>query len=184
MLLEIDIIVALHVFGAVLGMGAALMGDLVFLTSAKDKIFSHDEMRLMNAIGNAVWLGLTVLAVSGLLLFFRDPSAYLVSSKFIAKMVVVLIITLNGIVLHAYHMKHLKGVLGVHFPGDKNFMKNANLMAIGGVISVVSWFTALTLGVSSGSSFSALNILLIYLAVILSGTVAVYFLKREFLRRK
>lgn len=183
MLLDIDFIVALHVFGAVLGMGAALMGDLVFLTSAEDRKLSHDEIRLMNAIGNAVWAGLFLLAVSGALLFFRDPSSYLLSSKFIAKMIVVAIIALNGIILHAYHMKNLRGVLGIHFPGDKNFMKNASLMAVSGVISVVSWFTALILGVSAGSTLAFWQILIVYIGVIVAGIGIAIFLKRDFIEK-
>ena len=58
-----------HVLSAVVGMGAALMGDFLFNFYSKDKILNQTEIQTLNVLSKIVWYGLLLLLISGLMLF-------------------------------------------------------------------------------------------------------------------
>lgn len=160
------IFLILHLIGVAIGAGSAYMGDILFLVSAEDRVFSKDETHLMHTAGTVTWLGLLLLAISGLGLFAQDPATYLQSSKFITKMILVGIIALNGIALHHAHMPNIKKVIGIKIHTHKGFMKSSHLMQVSGAISVTAWTSVIILGALPSIPFSVLEALLIYTAIL------------------
>lgn len=136
----------LHIFGAVIGAGGAYVSDAMFFASVKDRVISDVELRFMRIGSMFVWIGLGILLVSGLLLFSTNVAGYLASSKFLIKMLIVGVITVNGIVFHIFHFPRLYRHVGKHYPSSEEFMRYKKLLIVSGVISITSWTFALILG--------------------------------------
>src|SRR3990167_3643072 len=102
--ISLDIIfILLHILGTAIGAGAAFTGDFIFLSSARKRILTKSEIRIFKLTGKIVWLGLLILTISGIGLFFERPDIYWHSGKFWAKMAIVLIIAINGLAFHFLH---------------------------------------------------------------------------------
>ena len=136
----------IHVFGAVLGAGGAYLSDAMFFTSVKDKVISKTELHFLKIGSIFVWVGLGMLFISGLLLFSTNPAGYLESSKFMIKMLIVLIIFLNGLVFHMTHLPRIRRHAGQHYPSSDEFTRKSKLLIASGVVSMTSWTFALILG--------------------------------------
>ncbi len=80
-------------------------------------------------LSGAIWLGLGVLTVSGAVLFGMNPSKYLHNGGFVAKMIVVAVLMLNGLLLH--------GRLATFRPSA--------LILLAGAVSSVSWYGSLAI---------------------------------------
>jgi hypothetical protein len=163
-----------HVLGAVIGVGGAYMSDIMFFSSVKNRIINRSEMRFLKIGSNFVWLGLFILILSGILLFFTNPERYIDSSKFLIKMFIVLIIFLNGLVFHFMHLPLLKRHVGMKYDLSKEFIKKKNLLIVSGVVSVSSWTFALILGSMRSIPIdftSALVIYLLFEVVAVSGSL-------------
>jgi len=140
------IYVLMHLFGVTLGAGGSFMSDVLFVTTTKDKVLDKSELEILKKGSLVVWAGLLVLIISGALLFSLDPETYLNSSKFILKMIIVGIITVNGAVFHFVHTPRLEKLVDKHLATDPDFEKYSRGMYWSGAVSIVSWVCALVLG--------------------------------------
>lgn len=86
-----------------------------------------------------VWLGLTLLIISGALLFFMDIDKYLNSTKFLAKMTIVGIIILNGIFFHMIHLPRIQRHENNDLPSSDEFSRSVHLLIGSGTLSFLSW---------------------------------------------
>lgn len=155
-----------HIIGVALGAGGAVMSDLMFFASIKDKKISKTEITFLGLGSALVWTGLFLLILSGTGLFLSDTEKYLNSSKFIAKMAIVTVIFINGLLFHWRHMPLLAKHSGKYLYKSRDFMKNSSLLIISGVVSIVSWMSALVLGSLRSVSYTYQEVLLIYLAIV------------------
>ncbi len=147
-----ELTVFLHLVGLALGFGGALVSDVMFFSSIKDKRISKQELHFMQLGGRMVWIGLIILFLSGIGLVWFKP-ALLASSKFLLKMVVVTVIAINGAVFHLRHLPHLRDHVELPFHNSESFLARSHLLTISGAISVVSWFSAAFLGSLPGVPF-------------------------------
>lgn len=164
-----ELITFLHLIGVALGFGGAMVSDAIFFSSIKDKQISRTEFRFLQLAGSLVWTGLAILILSGIGLVSLNPDL-LSSPKFLIKMVVVLVIVLNGIVFHAHHLPHLGRHINMMFHLSETFTKKSLWLTVSGGISVVSWFTAALLGSLPGLPYTfttlfGMYILLLFVAV-------------------
>jgi hypothetical protein len=142
-------LLTLHLAGLALGLGGATIGDLAILRHVR-KGGPHPAEQL-RYLSQAIWLGLAVLGVSGVALFALQPSAYLHSSGFVAKMIVVAVLMGNGVYLHRQIPK-----LRI---GPTTFLS--------GSISTVSWYSALAIAMFRGHvQLSVVGYLSVYLAAV------------------
>ncbi len=162
-----------HVFGAIIGAGGAYASDLMFFSSMKDKKLSSTEIRFLK-IGSAMtWVGLVLLYVSGAALFMLDPVTYSQSSKFLAKVIIVLVITINGVLFHITHMPRMQGYKNQHLPSLEHFVHNSKFLYISGAVSLVSWTSTVFLGMVKSIPASLPLILSVYgIALVLASFVA------------
>ena len=138
-----------HIVGTALGVGGATITDTLFFKFLKDFKISGWEANVMKTLSSVIWIGLGVIFLSGLGLFLSNPAGYLASSKFITKMFVVAIITINGLVLHRYITPHLKRITfhEKHDHKKGELHKLRKLAFASGAVSISSWYIAMTLGV-------------------------------------
>ncbi len=173
-----------HVFGAILGAGGAFVGDTMFFSSIKDGHINKDELRFLKLGGKMVWFGLFILVVSGIFLVLTDPQHYLSSSKFLAKVTIVCVIILNGLIFHLIHFPHIRGHVGLKFNESPTFVKRAPYLLISGAISVVSWISTVILGMLRGVPYSYTDIMSLYLFIILIAVAGALFLKNTLFNLK
>ena len=160
-----SILVIAHLFGMVMGMGSAFVGDSIFFSGLKRRNFSSETIRFLKLSGKLVWFGLLIMFVTGAALFFLNVDRYIDSSKFLLKMIVVAVIALNGLVFHLKHLKFFERFAG-HDIGETEFQKRKFLIFASGGISSVSWISALILGSLRSIPYTLSQGILIYLALL------------------
>lgn len=174
--------IILHLLGVVVGMGGAVMSDMLFMRATKDKIISKEELPMLDTGGKMVWAGLALIYISGALLFMLNPEGYMESSKFISKMAIVGIITLNGVLIHLVHIPVMKKCLGQNLTTSPIFKKRSMLLFVSGAVSATSWLWALVLGVFRGIPYSVETILSVYIGTVLIAVVVALFARIHFFK--
>ncbi len=157
-----------HLFGIALGAGGAFISDLLFFKSIRDKKITKTEMGFLILGSHCVTVGLCILVISGAGLFSLDPAKYLASSKFLAKMTVVAILALNGIIFHMVHIPRLKRLAAGKISATI-FKRYRWQILASGVISLVSWATAIVLGAFKTIPWEYELIISLYVAVLFFG---------------
>ena len=158
-----------HLLGVVLGAGGAFMSDAMFFSSAKDGQISEMEIRFLKLASRVVWIGIIILVISGALIFLEDTEKYLNSSKFLAKMTIVGIIILNGVIFHISHIPFLYRHTNLHMCLSKEVKDRMPGLIVSGVVSMISWLSALVLGSLKTVPYSYFVIMGFYLAVLALG---------------
>jgi len=171
----------LHLFGVTLGAGGSFMSDVLFITTTKDKVLDVSEFRILKNGSAVTWVGLLLLFISGVLLVSLDPQFYFNSDKFILKMIIVGVITLNGIVFHFIHTPRLKKLIGTQLSSSKEFKSYSMGMYYSGALSIVSWVSALILGGLRMIPISVFLGLVIYVGLILIAIVGAELKRRKYL---
>ncbi len=156
----------IHIFGVALGAGGAFIGDGIFFRSVHDGKISKQEFGFIQLSSKFTWVGLFILFVSGIAIFLTDLSTYLDSSKFLAKMTIVLILTINGVFFHVMHIPRLEQDVGKLLSSTKSFNELKAHLIFSGVVSMVSWSFALVLGMLRSIPYSYWTIMLVYLLVV------------------
>ena len=175
-------VTVLHLVGVAIGLGGAFFSDMLFFRSVKNGVLSLPEVRLLHTGGTFVTFGLLILIFSGVALFFQDPARYMDSSKFLAKMVVVAVISFNGAVFHAVHLQTLRRLVGVKLRDSRIFAKASTGLFISGAISVASWLSALALGALRSLPYSLAEILYAYAVILFVASVGALVMRRSFLK--
>lgn len=135
-----------HLVGVVFGAGGAAASDLMFFSCIKDHRISKTEARFLRLGSAMTWGGLAILILSGIGLFLTDPTHYMASAKFISKMLIVAIITVNGALFHFDHIPWLHKHIDIPLRTAEQFTRRAPRLIISGAVSVTGWMAALVLG--------------------------------------
>lgn len=169
------IVTVLHVLTVVLGMGAALMSDILFSFYSHDKKLSRTEAATLQILSTVVWTSLIAIIVSGVGLFFSDMARYMVSTKFLAKMTIMGVLITNGFILHRY-ISRVMTARG--FLSSAMYTHERKVAFACGAISVTSWVTLCTLGVLNSVSWSYQHVLALYGVVVLVAITVALFVER------
>lgn len=174
----------IHVFGAIIGAGGAFVSDGMFFDTIKDGRVTKRELDFMKLGGKFVWTGLFVLLVSGILLVSTDPARYLASDKFIAKVIIVAVIVVNGVVFHTIHIPHIRNHLGIKLKESETFLKKSSFIMASGALSLTSWVFAVILGSLRHVPYSYIQIVGVYFVCVLVAVLAALVMKKMMLRMK
>lgn len=155
-------LVAVHLFGLALGAGGAFVSDALFLHLIRDKKLQRHEIAILRITSKLVWAGLFLLVVSGIGLFLQDPERLLQSSKFLAKMIIVFILTANGLIFHNVHLPFFDALQGRALARTPGMLRARRWLSVSGAISGTSWTAALILGSLKQVPFAASEILTVY----------------------
>ncbi len=133
-------ILTAHILGTVLGLGGATVADILFFRFLKDYKISRLECDVLSILKKVILGALSLIIASGIGLCFTDMVLYSASGPFLAKMLIVGVITINGIALHLIIAPHLLRLdLKLHHKRHREWRRTA--FALGG-ISVCSWYCA------------------------------------------
>jgi uncharacterized membrane protein len=168
----------IHLIGVAIGAGGAFAADYIFFQSIKDQKITSTEMNFIENSSKMVWFGLLILVVSGLGLFTENPEEYISSSKFISKMIVVLIIAINGIFFHVTHTPRLKQSMYRNL--KDHFKEKRNFFILSGALSGVSWLYVIILGSLRSIPYSVTEALVIYIVFVLIAFGGALLLSRKY----
>lgn len=172
------IFLILHIFGVVLGAGAAYTGDAIFLTSVRKKLLTASEVRIFKITGNVVWLGLLIAVISGIGLVLQRPEIFLYSEKLWAKITIIGIIAANGIIFHVMHRSTLERSIGKKFLLTSEIINKRRGIVISGAISVVSWSFVIILGTLGRTPFTYFQFIGAYALVLILACLTATYLEK------
>ncbi len=166
-----------HFVGLAIGLGAATLLDLLILRFFATRRFTWDMLDILILSSKVVSFGLVLLWISGFgfleYYYFVDPEK-LYNPKIHAKLAIVVILTLNGFLLHRYVMPYIEdhagGILIYDLPSGRR-----QLMMFTACVSVVSWYAPLVIANLPQLNFSVpvMDILGLYIVALLAAiTVA------------
>lgn len=170
-----------HLAGVIIGVGGAYVSDFLFIRSVRDGILSLKELSILSWASRLVWIGLIILILSGIGIFFTNSEHYLQADKFLAKQTIVLILFINGLIFHKLHMPLFRRHAESHFPSSEEFIGLRKWILVSGVISITSWTAALIIGAWRSMPYSYSEIIGVYLGLIILGTSIAYFIKNKIL---
>ena len=169
-----------HVLSVVVGMGSALVADMLSIRFGMNKKLSTFEVSTVRFLSHVVTFALLGIVAFGLMLFFSDPEKYLSSSKFLVKMTVIGVLVINGFLLHRFVFSNIgkRGIMTL-----PNYKPLRRLGFVLGAVSVVSWISALILGLLSSIPFSYEIGLSIYVSIVLFASIFALIIEKLLLAR-
>jgi len=180
------VIVIAHAMATALGLGAATLADFFFFKFLKDYKISEKEAQILDHISQFIWLMLGVIVLTGIGLFLPIQGQYLESSKFIAKMIIVSVIVVNGAFLNlvvapklvkiSFDKKH------EHHHKKGELRRSRRLAFSLGPISIVSWYSAFILGSVRSIPLTAAEGLTVYGVLVLIAILAGQVIETFFVR--
>jgi uncharacterized membrane protein len=180
------VIVILHALAAALGVGTVLVTDIFFMKFLRDYRISHSESEILDTLSQIVWFALAMLILTGIALFLPASAGYLAKTKFVAKVFVVGIITVNGILLNLFVAPKLVkisfGEEPIDHPGELHHLRRV-AYAFGG-ISITSWLITFILGSIRSLPFSSLQIIIGYVILILGVVIISQYVDYRTIHRK
>lgn len=161
------IIIILHALAAAIAIGATVATDTLFFSFIKDFSISKKERQIFDSLSKILWWSLVALIVTGIFIFLTDVDRYMASTKFITKMILVVVVALNGALLNWFITPHMNKL---RFDTDTDEKNNLSLVrrisfASGG-ISITTWLVIFILGSIPHIPFSVGEAMLLYLGLI------------------
>lgn len=143
-----SIILIFHIMFVALGLGAATLTDVFFLKFLKDFRISEHEADVLSTLSQFIWFALCFIIITGFALFLPEAAYLQESPKFLAKMIVVAVIIVNGAFLNLYVAPRLVKIsFGERHRHREGELSRARRLAFAlGSISIVSWYSAFILG--------------------------------------
>jgi len=161
-----------HFIGLALGLGAAMLLDLMILRFFLGRVMTQQSCDIFAFCSDIVAVGLKLLWVTGLgflIYYYVYEPVKLTNEKVWAKMVIVAILSVNGYYIHKTILPFLQQqVGGTMLEGTTQLQQHIFVSA--GMISFVSWFGPLIIANLPHLNFQVpmLQILLVY-GLVLAG---------------
>jgi uncharacterized membrane protein len=180
-----ELLVAIHLFGLVLGLGGATITDILFFRFLRDWRITSFEADVMRTLSQVIWLGLAILVLSGLGIYLPQAVVLNSSTKFLVKVVAVIIIIVNGAFLNLKISPHL---ISFSFTdadeGSGSKMVRLRRLSFAlGAVSVTSWYTAFLLGMVRSVPIGFRLLLLLYVAALVMAIAGSQLVERRLVQR-
>ncbi len=164
--------ITVHLLGLVLGLGGALILDVMIFHFLNNFKISTREAVIMHLLSQMIVLGLILLFVSGVAIMFTDLQGYLENQRFLMKMTVVGVVALNGVVLNLYVAPKME-LISLREEDRESNQTLVKVSFIVGAVSAISWLAAFFLAmIGILDTFSYITLLFAYLlllAIAISG---------------
>jgi len=171
------VFVVWHLIGVSLGVGGAMISDYLFFRFLQDWKISLEESEILGMLSQVIWLALAFLVISGLALYLPQMEELNQSGKFLAKMIMVGVIIVNGAILNLVISPKLIDMFAGKGQGNRS--KTRKLAFALGAISMTSWLSVLVVATALPRSFSGPKILITYAVFLLGAVVVSQFIERK-----
>jgi hypothetical protein len=171
-----EVLRVVHLIGLACGVGGGVVADSLMGKAVLGNKIDKSQLETMHHVGSIVTAGLALLILSGvgfLTNYSLAAPELLLNPKLWAKLTIVAIVGLNGLVLHKVILPFLETRVGKPLFA-KDVAKQAHTTMTVGAISAVSWYSALILGSWAGLNFIAsYGVIFGVYAVVLVGAIVV-----------
>jgi len=179
----------LHAIAAAIALGGTLLSDVFFFNFARNYTISNAEDRVLRILSSTLWFALVGIIISGIGLYLSAPDVYNDSAKFIAKMILVVVVILNGIVLNVLVAPRLKMIAFDKELDQKNDVAWLRQLAFAsGFVSLSTWLIIFILGSVARIPVSAGIFLLGYVIFevmgIIGSQIFAHFIARRHTRER
>lgn len=165
-----------HLLAIAAALGPALAADALLLTRGLLRPVTDATVEMLRFLAQLVLVGLVAVWVTGIPLAIEVAKIhpeFLGNQKFWVKVAIVVVLSVNGLMVHRVVLPHLVGQVGRRFFDGCGTGQRLGLAAVGGV-SLASWTFPMLLGVAKELSYvvPAAQLLEAYglaLAVAISG---------------
>lgn len=143
------ILIIIHLTGLMLGMGCAMFLDIYMLRRLYTHRLEQNDVRLLQFGSSVVMLGLVLLWISGLgflLDYAAAATEKLSNPKIWSKMSIVVVLTINGMMLHGIVFPRFAARIGRRAFDEAQTSRDSMLFLVSGLVSSVSWVAAFVLG--------------------------------------
>lgn len=183
-------ILMIHLLGFALGVGGATITDVLFYRFLSDFKISKEEDGILRIMSQVIWVGLFLAILSGIGLYLPEMATLNESSKFLVKVVIVFVITLNGAILNLLIAPRLVDMsfkstesLGNTLQVTKMLKLRKTAFALG-AISLVSWYSVFALGVMDHTSMPFLTILNYYILLVVLAVLVSQIVEKVYSKKK
>ena len=157
--------VVMHVVGTVFGVGAATVNDLLFMRAIGNPEEGEAYRRYNASLSLLAWAGVLLIAISAVAFWLTHPQIHS-SQKILTKIGLTIVVALNGLVMNVVLRPRLQALQPVDWTKRSKLTWAAGSGAVLGAISIVTWYTLLTLGAVGRVNWTATQIVPIYLAAV------------------
>lgn len=166
-----NIVLMFHLFGFAIGLGAVTVTDVLFFKFLKDFKISEFEADVLRTLSQIVWFALIVIAISGFGLYLSEAGELNQSGKFLAKMLVVAVILLNGVFLNIVVSPKLVSIsFGKKHEHEEGELGRLRKLAYSsGALSLASWYYAAALGMARQPTLGFKGLIFVYLFMVGAG---------------
>ena len=172
--------IAVHVIGAVLGVGTVRVNDLQFWRAIGDKDLGLAFQKSAVFYGKIIKAGLALLVLSGLYFMFNRPVLW-GSEKILTKLALVGVLVINGFIINFVLEPKIKRLKESDWEKKSPTLKNVVLSRIPfDAISLTTWYAVLFLGAVGRQPWAYWQIAIGYVLIM----VAVYTILRLLLRAR
>jgi len=138
----------MHLIGLTAGLGGALYSDFLMVANGVLKRLNEQTLTEVKRLSKFVTYGLLLLWVSGAALAYEislTKPEFLTNEKFWAKVIIVAVLTLNGVFVHYVVLNEAKRSIGKRLLIDSSIPMLV-VLAVSGSVSFVSWMVPFILG--------------------------------------
>lgn len=173
------IAIILHLLFVMVGMGSAIISDILFSFFSKDKKIDKKEDSILNILSNTIWVSLIGMLATGFLLFLHNPEKYGSSADFLSKMSMVLILMLNGLVFAFYIHPNLRHLSFTDTNSAHKLVRVRKVSFACGALSITTWLSIFILALIDKITLTYMEIMATYgiiviCAMLLSQVVDTY----------
>lgn len=182
------LIIFVHLSGLAFGVGGAWILDLYILRKMYKSPVTKENIQIIDFVSKVIVVGLAMLWVSGLSFiayyYLMQPES-LSNHKIWAKLLMVVMLTINGYYLHQLVLPIISRNLGKVLIKTIS-LKEVNLFMLTGCISFITWPLAMILGTfkSINFAFSFFELITCYLVILISALVVSFILKSHLLEKE
>ena len=138
----------MHLIGLTAGLGGALYSDFLIVTNGVLRRLNKQTLTEVKRLSKFVTYGLLLLWISGVALAYEislTKPEFLSNEKFWAKVIIVAVLTLNGVFVHYVVLNEAKRSIGKRLLIDSK-LPMLVVLAVSGSVSFVSWMVPFILG--------------------------------------
>jgi len=147
-----------HILAVMVAVGAVTITDYIHILGLRSHRFEKQSAFLFPLLSKLIITCLVAIYGTGALLVWFNPSI-LENATFWLKLFLVLVVTINGYILHHLLWPKIKRSMmtGVY---PERLLKPA---ALAGSVSVVTWYAIVILALTKTTGYSALHFFFVYL---------------------
>lgn len=159
----------LHILFVVVGMGSAIVSDILFSFFSHDKKIDKKEDSILYILSNTIWVALSGMVVTGIMLFLHDTERYGSSPDFLAKMTMVFVLIFNGLIFALYIHPRLRKISFTDTNSTHSLVKARKVSFACGAVSIVTWLSIFFLALIDRIQLTYIEIIAAYGVVALSA---------------